>query len=89
MTLREPAGWERDGGNSAEPSFQAWAGGGSAGNTCGTVRGSPRGRYPLTEFPYQQVWLSAEACLYRLFLLPRGGPPHQTKMYGGHERHEI
>lgn len=71
MTSREPAGWERGWGDSAESFFQAWGRDGSAGNTRGTVRGLPRGRYPLTELGYPMgVCLSAEACLYRLFLLP-------------------
>ena len=50
MKSREPAGWERGGGSSAESSAQAWAGDGPGGKTSGTVRGDkPRGRYPLTE----------------------------------------
>ena len=40
---REPAGWERGGGRSAELSVRARAGGGPVGNTPGTVRGVPRG----------------------------------------------
>ena len=40
MKSREPAGWERGRGNSAELSAQAWAQGGSGGNTFGTVRGA-------------------------------------------------
>lgn len=48
INSREPAGGEREGGNSAEPSAPAGAGGGTAGNTRGTVRGGPpRGRYLL------------------------------------------
>lgn len=39
MTPREPAGCERDGGDSAEPSVRARAEGGPSGNTRGTVRG--------------------------------------------------
>ena len=46
----EPAGGERGEGDPAELPVQAWTGGGSAGNTRGTVRGPGlRGRYPLTE----------------------------------------
>ena len=49
MDPREPAGWERGKGKSAEFSAWAQAEDGSAGNTRGTVRGvSPRVRYPLT-----------------------------------------
>lgn len=52
MRSREPAGWEREGGSSAESFAQAWAEGGPGGKTSGTVRGdAPRGRYPLTEPP--------------------------------------
>ena len=45
MKLREPAGWERGGGKSAEPAVQAWGAGGDGGNTSVTVRGAgyPRG----------------------------------------------
>lgn len=39
MKSREPAGWERGGGRSAESSVQAWAGDGPGGKTSGTVRG--------------------------------------------------
>ena len=39
MNLREPAGGERRGGNSAEFPVRARAGDGSSGNTGGTVRG--------------------------------------------------
>lgn len=39
MSAREPAGWERAGGKSAELSVQAWPGGGIGRNTSGTVRG--------------------------------------------------
>lgn len=39
MNAREPAGWERAGGKSAELSVQAWPGGGIGRNTSGTVRG--------------------------------------------------
>ena len=39
MKSREPAGGERDGGNSAELSARARAEGGPVGNTPGTVRG--------------------------------------------------
>ena len=50
MKSREPAGWERGGGSSAESPVQAWAGDGPGGKTSGTVRGfGPRGCYPLTE----------------------------------------
>ena len=50
MKSREPAGYERGGGSSAESSAQAWAEDGSGGKTSGTVRGLwLRGRYPLTE----------------------------------------
>ena len=37
MKLREPAGWERSGGKSAESVVQAWAMGGNGGNTFVTV----------------------------------------------------
>ena len=43
MSLWEPAGWEHGGGKSAELSVWVQAGGGSAGNTRGTVRGRGRG----------------------------------------------
>lgn len=39
MNLREPAGKECRRGKFAELSVQAWAGGGTVGNTCGTVCG--------------------------------------------------
>ena len=39
MKSREPAGWERGGGCSAESPAQAWAGDGPGGKTSGTVRG--------------------------------------------------
>ncbi len=51
MDPREPAGWERGKGKSAESLIRARVGDGAAGNTRGTVRGRPRGRYPLTETP--------------------------------------
>ena len=40
MNLQEPAGKECRGGNFAELSVQAWAGGGTAGKTRGTVCGA-------------------------------------------------
>ena len=49
MDPREPAGWERGKGKSAEFIIRARMMGGSAGNTRGTVCGRPRVRYPLTE----------------------------------------
>ena len=49
MEPREPAGWERGKGKSAESIIRARMMGGSAGNTRGTVCGRPRVRYPLTE----------------------------------------
>lgn len=62
MRSREPAGWEREGGSSAESFAQAWAEGGPGGKTFGTVRGdAPRGRYPLTEPPFSAWSLSVGA----------------------------
>ena len=51
MDSREPAGWERGKGKSAELFAWAQAASGAVGNTHGTVRGRLRGRYPLTETP--------------------------------------
>ena len=51
MDPREPAGHERGEGKSAELFAWAQAASGAVGNTYGTVRGRPRGRYPLTETP--------------------------------------
>lgn len=39
MKPREPAGWERGGGKSAELRGQAWARGGDGENISATVRG--------------------------------------------------
>ena len=68
MNLREPAGWERGKGNSAEFSVRARAGDGSGGNTRGTVRGlSAAGALSA----YRECCvhrLSVGACLYRFFI---------------------
>ena len=70
MGPREPAGWERGKGKSAESVIRARMVGGSAGNTRGTVCGRPRVRYPLTELDAKGVHrLSVGACLYRLYFL--------------------
>ena len=54
MRSREPAGWEREGGSSAESSAQAWAEDGPGGKTSGTVRGSkPRGTRIRVLLPQQ------------------------------------
>lgn len=53
MTLREPAGWERRQGKSAELLVRARAWGGSAGNTRGTVCGfHRRGAIRLQDSPH-------------------------------------
>lgn len=73
MDPREPAGWERGKGKSAEPFARARAEGGAAGNTRGTVRGLAAGALSAyrssTPSPGVNV-LSVGACLYRLFVLP-------------------
>lgn len=57
MKLREPAGGERDGGNSAELSARARAEGGPVGNTPGTVRGPSRGSaIRLQRDPHLDGW---------------------------------
>ena len=47
MDTLEPAGCEGGKGKSAELFAQAWAKGGSVGNTCRTVCGFPQVRYLL------------------------------------------
>ena len=77
MEPREPAGWERGEGKSAEPSIRARAEGGPVGNTPGTVREQPRLRYPLTGLPRRNVrGLPAEgAPLPFSFALGQQTPP--------------
>lgn len=70
MKTREPAGWERDKGKSAELFAQAWTRGGTAGNTCGTVRGRDAAGALSAESCtpcFHMGGQSVEACLYRFF----------------------
>ena len=73
MDPREPAGWERGKGKSAELSAWAQAASGAVGNTRGTVCGMGRRcairLQSLT--PSGVHVLSVGACLYRLFILVR------------------
>ncbi len=71
MKSREPAGWERGGGSSAESPVQAWAGDGPGGKTSGTVRG-PLAAGALSAYrtvtPSRRVRCRQERSLCRLFL---------------------
>lgn len=72
MKPREPAGWERGGGKSAELRGQAWARGGDGENIPATVHGRSRGcaiRLRRRGEPSPRVGRSA--C--RLFLLEKAG----------------
>ena len=69
MKLREPAGWERGGGKSAEPALQAWIAGGDGGNTSVTVCGAGRPAVALSarmEHVFHDRWIRSPAIL--LFL---------------------
>ena len=71
MILREPAGWERREGKSAELLVRARTWGGSVGNTHGTVCGFlPQGRYPLTGFSAHFVFRTCEVAVGRGVSLP-------------------
>ena len=76
MKSREPAGWERGGGSSAESPVQAWAGDGSGGKTSGTVRG-PRAAGALSAYrtvtPSPGVYPVGRSAPLPAFFLPH--PP--------------
>ena len=85
MTLREPAGWERGGGKSAELSPRARSEGGAAGKTRGTVREAIRGCAICLQIVHTMRCVLAVG---RSVSLPTFFVLSEIKKYGGHN-HEV
>ena len=91
MRSREPTGEDREGGKSAELPGQVWAGGGSVGNTHGTVRGIFRGGAIRLQGTPLFAWVQrCERAVGRGVSLPTFLllQPTDKKKDGGHS-HEI